>query len=152
MERWKQTEHEGYDVSNQGRVRSWLKRGRGRGNGFRQEPRVLRPYPSDKGYMRVCLDQREVYVACLVLETFVGPRPQASYQARHLNSDQTDNRLRNLRWGTPIENASDKCKSGVGCAKLTMSDRRAIARSRQRVCELARRYNVHPSTISRIRA
>jgi hypothetical protein len=151
-ERWKKTRYEGYDVSSRGRVRSWLKRGRGRNNGFRDEPLILSQYQSDKGYMRVCIEQREVYVAVLVLETFVGSRPKPNYQVRHLNSRQTDNRLRNLKWGTPVENASDKCRSGVGCAKLTVTDREKIRRSRESCSELARKYDVHVSTISRIRS
>jgi HNH endonuclease len=149
-ERWQQTEYDGYDVSTRGRVRSWLKRGRGRHNGYRERPVMVRPYPSDRGYRRVSLSGREVYVACLVLETFRGPRPTGS-QARHLNSRQQDNRLSNLKWGTPVENASDKCRSGVGCAKLTMSDRENIRRSRTSASKLARKYDVHPSTVYRIR-
>jgi hypothetical protein len=149
-ERWKATRYDGYDVSTRGRVRSWLKRGRGRHNGYRERPVLVRPYPGDRGYMRVSIDQREVYVACLVLETFRGPRP-TGFQARHLNSRQQDNRLSNLKWGTPIENASDKCRSGVGCAKLTMSDRRRIKSSTESCSVLARKYDVHPSTVYRIR-
>jgi HNH endonuclease len=155
-ERWKATRYEGYDVSSAGRVRSWVKPGRARYTGPRDRPYILAQYPSEKGYMRVSLRRpgqapREVFVTVLVLETFVGKRPTPSSQARHLDSNQKNNRLRNLRWGTPIENASDKCRSGVGCAKLTMHDREVIARSTAPTSELAHRYDVHRSTIHRIR-
>lgn len=48
----------------------------------------------------------------LVLEAFVGPRP-AGMETRHLNGVRADNRLENLAWGTPTENAADKIRHGT---------------------------------------
>ncbi len=54
------------------------------------------------------------FVHRLILETFVGPRPEGK-QTRHLNSNPRDNRLVNLRWGTAKENDNDKEKVGTHC-------------------------------------
>lgn len=43
----------------------------------------------------------------LVLETFVGPRPEGR-QCRHLNGNPLDNRLENLAWGTSLEDTADR--------------------------------------------
>lgn len=43
----------------------------------------------------------------LVLEAFRGERPRGQ-EARHLNGNRADNRLSNLAWGTPKENAADR--------------------------------------------
>jgi hypothetical protein len=51
-------------------------------------------------------------VHCLVLETFVGPCPKGA-ECRHLNSDPSDNRLNNLKWGTRSENAQDAIRRGT---------------------------------------
>ena len=94
-------------------MRSWWKRGRARHNGFRDEPIILSQRANYKGYMRVTVDGHERRVACLVLEAFRGPRPKPHYQARHLNGDSGDSRLRHLAWGTPKQNAADKRKHGT---------------------------------------
>jgi hypothetical protein len=44
----------------------------------------------------------------LILETFVGPCPEGM-QCRHFpDANKTNNRLENLQWGTPTENAADR--------------------------------------------
>lgn len=100
--------HPDYQVSDQGRVRS-----RARPGGWR----VLRcgRFP-DKPYRRVALKTpggayKHHMVHVLVLEAFVGPCP-AGMQTRHLDGDGANNRLDNLRWGTPKENAEDQDRHG----------------------------------------
>lgn len=51
-------------------------------------------------------------VHTLMLEAFVGIRPAADSQARHLNDIPTDNRLTNLAWGTRAENQRDMVRNG----------------------------------------
>jgi hypothetical protein len=70
--------------------------------------------------------------------SFVGPCPDGM-QGCHENGVRADNRLSNVRWGTPIENAADKAKHGTATVgernarhKLTdqdVIDMRAIYRS-----------------------
>lgn len=47
----------------------------------------------------------------LVLEAFVGECPDGM-QCRHLNDVAWDNRLENLKWGTPKENGEDRVRNG----------------------------------------
>jgi len=48
----------------------------------------------------------------LVLEAFVGPCPKG-YYALHFDNDPSNNRLDNLRYGTPAENCGDKLMHGT---------------------------------------
>ena len=78
--------------------------------------RSLAPYRRPDGYMAIHVMSPSGRVLRtvhrLVLEAFVGPR-QSGHQARHLNGRRDDNRLCNLRWGTPRENASDRARHGT---------------------------------------
>ncbi len=47
----------------------------------------------------------------LVLEAFVGPRPEGMVCC-HQNDDPADNRLENLRWDTPASNNQDAIRNG----------------------------------------
>lgn len=70
---------------------------------------------SKTGYFQIGLRyggvDRSLYVHSLVLEAFVGPRPEHAV-TRHLNGNPADNRLENLAWGTPSENARDRVRHG----------------------------------------
>ena len=65
-------------------------------------------------YVRLSLDgkSRIRYVHTLVLEAFVGPRPEGM-ECCHNNGDCHDNRLENLRWDTPKANGEDMVKHGT---------------------------------------
>lgn len=78
--------------------------------------RVLKFQPHRRGgYLMVALTignktvKRAIHR--LVLEAFVGLRPEGM-ETRHLNGIPTDNRLENLSYGTPAENAADRIKHG----------------------------------------
>ena len=91
--------------------------------------RNLTPFRTGKGYLTVLLyrdgqrNQRKVHH--LVLLAFAGPCPRGQ-EVRHGLGGKTDNRLANLSYGTPKENAADKLRDGTvpfgirsGTAKLT---------------------------------
>jgi hypothetical protein len=98
-----------YEVSDQGRVRSWQPR-------WRDLPRLLDPSPNGSGYafVHLCRDgrTRAVKVARLVLEAFVGPMPEGM-ETLHINGDSADDRLANLRYGTHAENNRDRVRHGT---------------------------------------
>ena len=80
--------------------------------------RIL-PKRLHQGYYRVnvrdCghpVKQHVLYVHTLVLNAFVGKRPDR-YVCRHLNGDPLDNRLCNICWGTAKENAQDSIRHGT---------------------------------------
>lgn len=97
-ENWKQIpEYSDYEISTLGRVRSlkWDKK------------EILKLQRMRRGYQTIHLGKngtrKTFLVATLVLNTFVGSCPKGM-EASHLNNMQTDNRLSNLKWETPIEN------------------------------------------------
>ena len=54
---------------------------------------------------------KQVRVHNLVLEAFVGPRPEGAHGC-HRDDDVNNNRLENLYWGTPGQNALDMAANG----------------------------------------
>lgn len=93
-----------YEISNRGNVRS--------SDGTPVPIRIYETKPGGPKYPRVSLAGRLRYVHRLVLEAFVGPCPKGM-QCRHLNGIPTDNRLENLRWGTPSEDNYDRVRHGT---------------------------------------
>jgi hypothetical protein len=65
-------------------------------------------------------------VCWLVLETFVGPRPDG-YQACHGIKGKLDDSLSNLSWGTRQQNMKDKIRDGT--------DNRGIKNNRAKLTE-----------------
>lgn len=152
-----------YEVSDQGRVRSldrWERNGRGMPLRL-FKGKVLKSTPGSSGYLRVCLSKsgglRHFTVHTLVLNAFVGPRPEG-LQCRHLNGIQTDARLCNLAWGTIKENTNDRISHGKQprgeahpCAKLTIEDVLRIRSSTLVAKELAQQLGVSKELIKAIR-
>lgn len=77
---------------------------------------ILRPGVNHKGYLTVDIRYsdrsiKNVFVHKLVLETFIGSRPDG-YQASHENGIKTGNRLENLKWRTATENNALRFEHG----------------------------------------
>lgn len=155
----------GYEVSDRGRVRSWKWPGKMRAwvEDRSRSPRVLRPDVRN-GYLGVLLSdkdrgRRHVNIHVLVLEAFVGPRPEGM-QVAHTNGERHDNRIENLRWATPSSNNADKHAHGthqhgerIGSAKLTATDVHEIVTLRRDgvgVARLADKFGVCRNTITNI--
>lgn len=163
-ERWRDipTLPAGYQASNLGRVRSWRRPGRARVR-FRKTPIIRKPVPNCRtGYLTMTFTVQGVlvnrYVHQLVLEAFKGLRPAHDSEGRHRNGDFRDNRIRNLKWGTRIDNVQDQIAHGNvlrgarnGNARLTKAQAREVKNSTEPGSVLAVRYGVSQATISRIR-
>ena len=55
---------------------------------------------------------RQRTVHTLVLETFVGPRPEKGMYGCHRDDNPENNHLDNLYWGTPAQNSRDAVNNG----------------------------------------
>lgn len=175
VEQWKPiVGYEGlYEVSSQGQVKSLdricLDRN-GLAKKFKGRTRLISIKQNKHGcYAVVRLSVKGQfkthtrYVAHLVLEAFVGPRPIEA-ECCHCDGNSLNNNANNLRWGTPKENSCDKYKHGTVLwgsknhqAKLT--EEQVIEIRKKYVCnskyktnskELAAEYGVRSGTIGRI--
>ena len=133
---------------------------------WKRELRQLWPASNGGGYLVVKLKikgiWKKVRVHHMVLDAFVGPRPQGK-ECRHLDGNKLNNRAENLRWGTSAENMKDRdehgrtaCGENNGSAKLTWLAVEKIraqygnGREGLRLRDLAERFAVSESCISRI--
>lgn len=144
-----------YEVSDLGRVRSVVNRGR-------HHPKVLKTFPNN-GYRRLnlCQDGRrhlcDVHV--LVALAFLGPKPSEEAEVNHINGIKLDTRLGNIEWTNRQGNAQHAHDTGLqickgeknGHAKLTDSAVRSIRaygdRSRDSASALAAAFDVSYATI-----
>lgn len=141
-----------YEVSDQGRVRSWR---RGKWPGRAETPRMMRPLVTRGGYPSVVIGERTL-IHVLVLEAFAGPRPQGM-DACHNNGIKTDNRPENLRWDTRKENQADRRRHGTymggdghPLTKLSeagVAEMRRLYASGVRQRELVRLFGMSPSVV-----
>ena len=124
----------------------------------------LKPSLNDVGYLHIQMTaegrRTSAAVAPLVMATFVGPKPKG-LQVAHLDGNRTNNRLDNLEYKTPKENAMDRIRHGTSgkgeknsMSKLSDLEREEI-RHRYRfeavsAMELAEIYGVVFQTIYKI--
>jgi hypothetical protein len=151
-----------YEVSNHGRVRSWIAQPPWDG-GRLSEPHYLRSARA-RGYSAVVVGprgtRRHWLVHLLVLYAFVGPLPEGM-QTRHLDGNKRNNHLSNLKYGTPPENGADRVRLGEiprgadhYLTKLTdarvLEIRQRYANGEGSYRQLGREYGVDNTTIMRI--
>lgn len=104
-------------MSDHGRVKSLARVTDGRWTTpmhFRE--RIRKVHVVKQGYLRTSLsasDRKQNFlVHRLVLAAFVGPCPEGM-EALHLDNDPSNNRLDNLKWGTPSENVLAQVAAGT---------------------------------------
>ena len=102
---------DGYAATPDGRI--WSISSNWRGYGARELSQDLdtHSYPSVRLKTAVGVRKR-LKVHRLVAETFIGKRPTPQHEVRHLDGDRSNNRVENLAWGTPKENAADRTAHG----------------------------------------
>lgn len=142
----------GYRVGSDGTVWTRLKRQPNHKIAIGNEWRLMKPTIL-QGYPRVCLyesgKKRYAKVAILVLEAFVGPRPQGMEACHFPDRDRTNSRLDNLRWDTKEANEADMAIHGTRPrggghwnARLTDDDVASIRASSRSHSELAAKFGV----------
>lgn len=104
-----------YEVSDQGRVRSMPRRDR-RGRAWPGKTLSIGLTGPRRNYAAVTLSRDGAYrtrtIHTLVLLAFVGPRP-GRQEGCHRDGDTSNNRLKNLRWGTSGSNKLDAVAHGT---------------------------------------
>jgi len=122
LEVWKtHPEFDFIEVSTLGRVKMLDRQVvTGKGGKLFVKGRILRQYRSNNGYLRVnfSLNGKTINrsIHRLVAECFL-PNQDSLPQINHKNCDRTDNRIINLEWTTPSENAKYREKYGVSNAE-----------------------------------
>lgn len=157
--------HEGYEVSDHGRVRSWWTAGGGSGSGHGGRaigamPKITIGSKQRSGHLVFEFGRRggsgrhTVGVHVLVLEAFVGPRPDGLFCC-HNDGDPGNNRLENLRWDTRSANNIDILRhGGQRHCVLTEADIPSIwARmvSGEATTNIARDMNLSIAALNRVR-
>lgn len=94
-----------YEVSNLGRVWSVER-------GHASTGRLMRPMLARHDYLKVVMDRKTMPIHRAVLSAFVR-LPVPGEHGAHLNGDRQDNKLSNLKWVTPVENAAHKRLHGT---------------------------------------
>ena len=112
-----------YKVSNLGRIKN-------------RKGSVLVNCDNGNGYKYVDMSGKNYTIHRTVLINFKG-QPRLGMYAMHINDDKSDNRLCNLKWGTPSENNKAAYKTGRKTAPVGHRSKRA-ALSLEQVLELRR--------------
>ena len=157
----------GYEISDQGRVRSYYRQLGQAGGGARwvladTPQRILRP-SYQGGYPQVNLwkdgEKYHYFVHQLVLTVFVGPCPP-DHECCHGDGKRSHNWLTNLEWGTKSKNYQDR--HGHGTDNTGEKNGRTIVTENQvreirelypqgyTLKELGEMFGVHFSTIAAI--
>lgn len=156
-ERWKLISRivkdvRGYAISDCGRVMRLTR-------GPRTHPGlILKPAYKNADYVCYYFHQvkKLVYSHLLVLTAFVGPKPKDK-EGNHKDGRKKNNYYKNLEWMTSEENTQHAIKKNLWDpttsrkSRLTIQQRRKIAKSGLPPKVLAKRYNVSQSYIRVLR-
>ena len=128
MEIWKKIS-DNYQVSNLGRVKN-------------KKGKILKPYISSTGYLKVHLDNgKQEYVHRLVATAFCENKGNC---VDHLNGNKKDNRAENLEWVSTKENIARSIKLGLANKhkKRIYAYKGTTGYCFKSICEAAKTLNV----------
>lgn len=78
----------------------------------RNTGRKVKPQPNGKGYLRVSIGKKLMFVHRLVAEKYI-PNPDCKPQVNHKDGDKKNNRASNLEWVTNSENREHAVVNGL---------------------------------------
>lgn len=115
----------------------------------------VKPQPNGKGYLRVSIGKKLMFVHRLVAEKYI-PNPENKEQVNHKDGNKLNNSVENLEWVTNYENRKHALKNGLHLtgekcpwAKLKAADVEFIRANKElSVNELAKMFNVSRNTIN----
>jgi hypothetical protein len=87
-----------YYVSNMGRIKNITK--------VKKKEKILNGTPNQQGYLRIKIKNIAIPIHTLVVYNFIGSRPQG-LQIDHIDRNNQNNQLDNLRYVTPKENSKN---------------------------------------------
>ncbi len=111
MEIWKDVigYEEFYQISNRGNIRSkdreFERPYQETTRIYRRKGKLLKPYPSPRGYLLIDLRSKTTQVHRLVAEHFIS-NPNDKSQVNHKDNVKTNNHVDNLEWVTHQENVA----------------------------------------------
>lgn len=114
----------------------------------------VKPQPNGKGYLRVSIGKKLMFVHRLVATLYV-PNPENKPQVNHKDGNKQNNRADNLEWVTNQENRTHAVNHQLICSgvnaknsKLTEDDVAFIRTNKDmNITQLANKFNVARSTI-----
>lgn len=145
-----------YEISDHGRVRSLDRPSRNRYGSFQLRGRLKAQHTNANGYLYLRLSQggkeRTATVHVLVAKAFLAPcgKPWVN----HKDFNRTNNRVENLEWVTPHENATHARVAGRMGKRLTLASVQSIrecrARTGRTLESIAKEFGVTLQNVSQI--
>lgn len=159
--------YDGYEASDQGRIRSVPRKIRCYNShgeiGWRTYRGTMLSPGLSSGYSHVQIGKGNYnysgeLVHKLVMLAFVGPPPSPDHEIAHWDGNPANPCLSNLRYATYQQNYEDQVRHGRVQrgekhynAKLTSDDVRAIRRSKDTNANLSKKYGVSKTTVYEVR-
>lgn len=129
--------YDGIRVSNMGRIQYQTGK-----RGFGSESSGYKAYQSRNGF---------IMMHALVMQTFVGPRPDG-LDVDHINQDKHDNRVANLRYITRAGNTAnrdiDHSLAAKARGKPVLATKDGVTTRYDSTCEAARALGLNPGSIA----
>lgn len=148
-----------YEVSSEGRVRSWKQPG---SCGLRRRPIILKPRTGSNGYPCITIRQHGIRklrtIHTVVADAFI-ERSREGLDVRHLNGDRNDSSINNLALGTRAENFADSARLGTiplgekkPNSKLTNDKVHRLRFENDRISDLVAEWGISQSTLDDARS